>query len=106
MAEDADAAAGFGTECLPKTHETFQRLLSRLIADQVRDVRAILEGFSRFTRRTLGLESIDVIRAWMPCIARRIGKCRRINLELDLDAELVAQTETIAWKYWRRTVTS
>jgi hypothetical protein len=66
-------------------------------------VRGILEGFSRFTRRTLGLESIDVIRAWMPCIARRIEKLTPV--ELEVDAELVSQTEEIAWKFWRRMVT-
>ena len=46
---------------------------------------------------------IDVIRAWMPCIARRIGKLPEVASELDM--ELVADTETIAWKYWRRMVT-
>jgi hypothetical protein len=103
MAGDADAVARFGAECLPQSHAAFKGLLSRLIADQVADVRAILEGFSRFTRRTLGLESVDVIRAWMPCIARRIEKLPQVASEFD--AQLVAETEMIAWKYWRRMVT-
>jgi hypothetical protein len=100
MTGDIAAAAGFSAQHLPQTQKTLYGLLSQLIADRGADVRSILEGLSRFTRRTLGLESIDVIRAWMPCIARRVEALPPI--ETEIDHELVIETETVAWKYWHR----
>ena len=50
------------------------------------------------------MESIEVIRAWMRCIAKRIEALPPVTTEID--DELAADTEGIAWNYWRRMVTN
>jgi hypothetical protein len=67
----------------PVARDVLQRVLDALVAREVAALRSVVEGLSRFTRRVLGLEGLDVIPAWMPAIAERVDALPPADVALD-----------------------
>jgi hypothetical protein len=88
----------------PVARDVLQRVLDAQVERQVAAVRSVVEGLSRFSRRVLGLEGLEVIRAWMPVIAARVDALP--PLDVAFDESYAVDVERTAWKYWHKMVRS
>jgi hypothetical protein len=99
--EDVDALAD---DLLPETRGVLEAAVGRMLAKRRSDIRSIVDGLGRFTRAVLGVDGIDVIRAWMPPIADEIAALGADGPDVAIDEALAAEVERLTWDYWQKNV--
>lgn len=88
------------SECLPRSLRFIHHIIDERVANHLVTIRGIVEGYGRFTRHMLGMEALEVFRAWCPPIADQIAS---ISLEkVELDEALAAHVNALALDYWPR----
>ena len=66
------------------------------------EVRSVLDGFGRFTRPLLGMDTLAVLAAWVPYLPERIG---RMDLTLGaVDEAAAGRVLASARRFWGRVV--